>query len=762
MSARIFLCICFAALIAVGGGGWAAAADYVAAGETVMVVNPKQDSSGDNVRSAISREKALETARSLFPDILAGKDLQAELADYRMPGRRNWQIMWSSSGPGPFGTPEHIFIVLDSQTGDLLNANFSLGAQKPDDGIGPIGREEALQKAVEFVKKMRPQEFARTRLEEDRYPGYSGPPGTMRQTYEFFWQRYENGVRVEGDGISAGVGALSGRVQTYNFTWHSDLEFPAPGGALEAGALAGRLLDNPGLYLGYAARQGATAGADGLPEALLFYQLNSVTPYFDSHTGEPVDGAGNIIPAGEAGKFTSLPPPAAGAAGADPPEAAKTKVSQEQAQRAAEDFFRKIGVTGAIVRSGGGSGGNSLFQDEYWVYSMEDDLAGGGAPRRMRQVMVGTSTGEVGQYYNNDFREAMSSVPAGGGPALTRGEALAKARDFAKLVNPGRFSRTVLSNAMSIPNLKLAGEYNTNFQFTRLVNGLPFQGEGIEVSVDAASGEIRRYSCKWHRAYFPGPAGALKAEEAKKLFLEKVPLELVYFFPWEEGDRSAAPRLVYRFAGTAGDRGLDAVSGSPVIVDWTGARPAAQDTTALPREHWAYRPLALLHESGLLPAGEDFNPDGAVTRRDAARVLMGAINRYYGDSSEDKPAFSDIGRDDRDYRTLQTAVRLGVLAGGGEFKPGEPLSRETMAAWLVRALGYEEVAKMPVKIELSVKDADQVDAALCNHVAIACGLGLMAGDENGFFRPQDNLTWAELAALALKAAPALSERFSRW
>lgn len=80
----------------------------------------------------------------------------------------------------------------------------------------------------------------------------------------------------------------------------------------------------------------------------------------------------------------------------------------------------------------------------------------------------------------------------------------------------------------------------------------------------------------------------------------------------------------------------------------------------------------------------------------------------------------------------------------------------------MRALGYEDVAGMPVQIELSIKDADLIDLSLCNHVAIAGGLNLMGGDENGFFRTQDRLTWAELAVVASKVAPRLRNRANPW
>lgn len=761
MLARIFLCICFVALFSMTGGGLAAAADYVAAGEAVKVVSPKQDSVGDNVQTAVSREEAVKIARSLFPEMLEGKELQAELEDYMRPGQSNWRLSWNSREPSPFGPPEHIFIILDSRTGDLLNANFSMETQKPGGDVDLVSREEALQKAEEFVRKMRPEEFSLTRLDENRPAGYYVGPGVMKQSHEFFWQRYENGIRVEGDGIGAGVSALGGQVRYYTFSWHRGAEFPAPGGVLEAGALAGRVLDDPGLYLGYAVREGTAAGTGGLPEAFLVYQHNAITPFFDPHTGDALDAAGVNITGDSAKRFTALPAPVAGPAGADPPDAPKTKVSEDQAQKAAEDFFKKLGFAGAVIRSGGGSSGYGAYHDEYWAYSLKDDLESGGAPRRERQVMVNTLTGEASQYNNFDYREAMSSVQAGGKPVLTREQALDRVRDFIRLVNPGLINKTVLTNDMNIHNPKMPNEYN--YLFTRLVNGIPFWRDGIEVSIDAANGEIKRYDCRWHQAFFPDPAGVIKAEEAKKLFMERAPIELVYFFPWEEGEKSPAPVLAYRFAGLRGDNGLDAASGQLVNVDWMGARPVVMpDRPALSREHWAYLPLALLDESGLLPSGEGFDPAGAVTRRDAIRVLIGSSNRYYGGSSEDKPAFSDIGSGDRDYQALQMAVRQGVFPGGGEFKPEGPISRETMAAWLVRALGHEEVAGMPARIELNVKDAELVDASLRNHVAIACGLGLMTGDASGLFRPQDKLTWAELATIATRAAPRLTARFNHW
>ncbi|OPY56242.1 MAG: hypothetical protein A4E55_02169 [Pelotomaculum sp. PtaU1.Bin035] len=256
---------------------------------------------------------------------------------------------------------------------------------------------------------------------------------------------------------------------------------------------------------------------------------------------------------------------------------------------------------------------------------------------------------------------------------------------------------------------------------------------------------------------FPAPEGIITSEEAEKIFLESVSLKPVYFFPWEEKGMKPGNSPVLSLAfDDNGDAVIDARTGQLVKL---GLRAVLQDNQAgsvVPPEHWAASSLAILASSGLLPA-EDFDPDGPVSRRDAVRVLLSASDSYYYPHEQDgiKIDFSDIAPDDPDYAMVQSAVRMGVLVDSGHFYPEQPVTREDLAVWLVRALGYNDVADMPVKIELKAADAGLVSEQAFNYVAIACGLGLISVDENDMLRPADQATWAELASLVVKATPRL-------
>lgn len=104
---------------------------------------------------------------------------------------------------------------------------------------------------------------------------------------------------------------------------------------------------------------------------------------------------------------------------------------------------------------------------------------------------------------------------------------------------------------------------------------------------------------------------------------------------------------------------------------------------------------------GILTAKENnqFNPNKPITRREYARWLVKAKNRFYQDSPEQqirlalknaKPAFSDVLSNDADFLVIQGLAEAGLissyLTGDSNtflFRPDAPLTRSDLIIWKV-------------------------------------------------------------------------------
>lgn len=108
-----------------------------------------------------------------------------------------------------------------------------------------------------------------------------------------------------------------------------------------------------------------------------------------------------------------------------------------------------------------------------------------------------------------------------------------------------------------------------------------------------------------------------------------------------------------------------------------------------------------LAELGILTAQENnqFNPDATITRREFARWLVTAKNRFYQDSPEkqirlglknSQPAFGDVPTSDPDFPVIQGLAEAGLIpsrltgdSNASLFRPDAPLTRSDLMAWKV-------------------------------------------------------------------------------
>ncbi|OIQ56538.1 endo-1,4-beta-xylanase A precursor [Moorella thermoacetica] len=162
---------------------------------------------------------------------------------------------------------------------------------------------------------------------------------------------------------------------------------------------------------------------------------------------------------------------------------------------------------------------------------------------------------------------------------------------------------------------------------------------------------------------------------------------------------------------------------------------------------WAQDTIETLAGAGIVAGvdGSRFEPGRAVTRAEFASLLVKALGLKV--KAGEKNPFKDV-KGDAWYAVAVTAAAGNGLVKGyedGTFRPDNVITREELAAMLVRAVN------LPAGEEkLAFKDSDKVSTWARKSVAIAAASGLIKGFEDGTFRPGDAASRAECAVMVYR------------
>lgn len=638
----------------------------------------------------ISDREALAIIREAFPYLPADGVMRIELEEDSYRGRTVWRINTEERLSYRPGFPQGYRATVDAATGEILEMYwYPVPQVGTGESRGLISRDKARQIAEILAQRLQPEKFAQMNYEP--YPsGYFGyPKGPLSIAYHFSWVRTHNGIPVGDDGLHISVDAVTGLVTGYSLLWREDIKFPPDGPVLEANAIPARVVEKAGMAQVYTVFPGSAGGS---PQVKLVYQVNSRyanlvdarTGDFLNFQGEPAKDPRLYAPEDYLHIRGEMNPPTAPATGVDP----------VKAREVAEKFFKALGYEGQVERSGGGESSGPLGRQSWWSYILRSEGPKGAAPT----VGIDPATGEVVEFHDPTFR----GQPSGpGGKHVTRDEALAVARDFIQKASPAYAGHVALEKS---PLEWRQGAETYSFRFFRVVNGVPFPMDGMEVSI-APDGRVVGYRCEWHRVTFPPAEGVISPAEAASKWVAHAAYKLKYYLPWTGDGRGkgAQAKLVYSLVPQV--EAVDALTGEVLGPDgrpWQGTRTGYNF-----QQSWAAEALQLLAESDLLPPPEKFVPSAPVTRREAVRVLVAAAKRYYGhEEVPSSPSFRDLLPADPDFGTVEIAVALGILPKEGSFAPDKPLDRKTLAAWLVNAARYGEVAGIPNRITSPFTDLE--------------------------------------------------------
>lgn len=109
--------------------------------------------------------------------------------------------------------------------------------------------------------------------------------------------------------------------------------------------------------------------------------------------------------------------------------------------------------------------------------------------------------------------------------------------------------------------------FNYSLQYQRLINGVPFLSNGVNVQVSSTDGHITSYNLNWNEVKAPEIKGVINVDQAQQAFATASFLKLEYWIPASyrpliAGQKQEA-KLVYQLKGENGGA-IDAFTGAPL------------------------------------------------------------------------------------------------------------------------------------------------------------------------------------------------------
>lgn len=173
-------------------------------------------------------------------------------------------------------------------------------------------------------------------------------------------------------------------------------------------------------------------------------------------------------------------------------------------------------------------------------------------------ITVDAETGDI-LYMNQWKNEYSNSTKLA---KYKREEAVKVAEELIKKLQPLKHKEMSLIDNSSYESKYIYDTNSYNFYFIRKVNGLDFQGNGVNISINKNTLEINNYSFIWTKGALPDATKIISIENAKKVFNERNGIELAYIITYDQKAKNNTTKLV--FVMKNGNRPIDAITGEIV------------------------------------------------------------------------------------------------------------------------------------------------------------------------------------------------------
>lgn len=759
------------ALLLTGAIPAAAAQEAVSVSTDAATANAGQ---GESVvtDTKIKRDEAVNLARKYAQvpaDYVVNNvslQLNRGLGNFKFPV---WTISFNKEVEGrSYG---NFYVRIHADKGTLVQFSSYLNDVEAQPSYPPkVSFQQAKPVAEAFAKELYPSEWQETRYNPIMERNFKTPLGADVR-YVIRYDRIINDVAFSGNGIQVTVDG-DGKIVEFSYTWDDQLQFPKLEGILPKQEAFSKWKDSSGLTLTYFKPYDRISKDDSFSIGYFLRPLN-----LDAATGKLLDSDENRVR--ESSPLTAQPL----GAGPVPGKA----LNKEQAIKAITDTFTL--PAGAKLEDASYNEYSQYNSKELqgtwnirWSLAKSEAKAGSGQDASTDKIVPGDTiyasvnalTGQIKSF--NLFRDRLYSEEEGKKEYKIELQAAKdKAVEFVKKAAPHLTHQLILEYQKPVEATAGRGTPLYHINFVRSIDGI-LTDESADLVIDGITGDIIGYDNSLSsNSYHTSKPAVISEEKARALWADQYELELQYVMDYSlspdatisieklrvmqaAGDYTSIEDVngkvllayvpVAKHAGVGTGIFLDAVSG-----EWKSARTGenAKLVSEAPADvegHWASRELELMVEYGALDMKDGkVNPDQAATRGELIKMLVVAMNGGNSAISYDSArgnSFKDVLASSKYYAYVENAVDLNLIDRNpqGDFNPDKIMTREDMAELIVRALGYNNLAKRTGLFQLNVEDAAQIVNK--GHAALLLGLGIMSA-QDGKFLPQVEVTRAQAA-----------------
>ncbi len=725
--------------------------------------NGGEDTVNETKKTQLSKEKAEKLIRQnvKIPDDFktTGTSLQAS------PLSNGKQQVWRFDFVRKNNNKQtgSISASVDANSGQLLQFNY-YNSNPVSQLVYPLktDRTKAKKLADEFIAEVAADYKDQIRFNED-YGNSALPPLAGEVRHSLRYDRIVNGIVFSGNQITMEIDS-EGYIRDFYLNWDNTIKFPEPGKYMnEQEAL----------------KKAEQAANPQLKYVLAYNNNNRHKPLFvedlpafavDAVTGELKESS-NYNRYGNLNHLMQTPV-------TDKPlekKPAVKSVSEEEAIAAVKQAF---GLPADAVISysslnethndNDGELSGAQWQLQWAIKDKEKEIG-------TVYASVDAQTAAVtsfNQYYYKDEVKNTSNKP------LTIDEVTAIATETVRKQLPWLTHELYMMKLDEKQVEQLEPEENRYYsvQFVHKVHGAIAEYDHVGVTINGKTGKLTNFDGQIRNVEYAAvaPKRQTKAQSFAK-WMDYYKLELVYRQEqqiWYNGQ--PLPIEKYNLLRASGELvnedgvetknlvelvytlvphnhyeevWLDASTGS-----WISREKGEPTELELPKAtdiegHRAQAQLELMISYKALDVKDGLvNPEKVITRGELIKMLVLASNQGGGriaiqSAKNMAGSFSDVSASSDYFAYVESALQQNLIdLGDGSFNPDEEVNREEMAELIVRALGYNTLAKHEQIFNINFKDADRMKKK--GQAAIVTGLQIMTLN-NGEFRPEKKVSRAD-------------------